>query len=1256
MSPKKTAANAAANKSKVDQSQLIDGKYSIKDLVDLDRLRAIFESFSQTTGFTTGLLSYPDLEILIGTGWREICIKYHRACPEAEKFCKLSNQNLLGDFKEARQLGILPCENGLVDGATPVIVRGKHLASLTTGQVLFEKPDIERFKRQAKEFGFDEAEYLLALSKVPVVTAEQLKNALVFLSGIAVEIAEQGLDHLLLKETADKLENEVAERGRTEASLKAAEARYQALIEQVPAIIYTDSAEQYNKTLYISPQVKTITGYTAEQWMADNELWLKFMHPDDRQRVMEEYVSATRAGGPFISEYRINTQDGRLVWVHDQAILIRDSENKPSFWQGLMLDISEEKRAELALHESEEKYRSLVERASDGILIIQDGLVKYVNPHLAQMRGQSADEIIGTRFEAYIHPDERPTISERYRRRVAGEEVPATYETVLQRADHSKVYVELSAGIVSYDGKPADLIVVRDVNERKEAENIQNAIYEIARSVISTGSLDELYRVIHLALEQILPVDNFYIALYDPRQNLLSFPYFVDQYDAPTPTQTPGHGLTEYVLRTRKPLLATAQVFARLLEQGEVEPVGTDSVDWLGVPLIIGEKVIGVMVIQTYTDSVRLEQRDLDIMSFVSTQVAIAIERVRAEQATSQRTKELKALYDISLDIISTHDLPTLLDTIVERAVRLLEASAGGLYLCDAERREVRCVVSYHTLNDYRGTVLKYGEGAAGIVAETEKPLKIDDYRSWAKRAPVFDQEKPFRALISVPIVWQGEVQGVLHVLDNQEDRRFEDANLELLAQFANQAAVAIENARLLTTEREQHQRESALLALMRLVGSTLNLEEVMRLILQHLLKLVPCESGSVQLLEGEALRTAAAVGFEESSGAQGRIFPLRDFPLNRQVVEQREPLYIEDICSDSRYVYVPGLDQARSFLGVPLISKEKVIGIITLDSQQVAHFKPADIELALAVANHASTALENARLYEEVQLYASDLESRVAERTVELSGRIAQVEELNRAMADLLQDLQETNRRLEETSRKLQTANTELETFAYSVSHDLKAPLRGIDGYSHLLTEQYAGQLDEEGKAFLQNIRRATAHMAQLIDDLLTYSRLELQELTARPVDACLLVEDLLAERRDEIERRKIQVTVEIPFKFVTCDAEGLAQALRNLLDNALKFTRETPEVQIQIGGRKTTKSTLLWVRDNGVGFDLKYHDRIFEMFQRLYTSDAYPGTGIGLSIVRKVTQRMGGRAWAESELGKGATFYLEFPIEKSHRRESNP
>ena len=497
------------------------------------------------------------------------------------------------------------------------------------------------------------------------------------------------------------------------------------------------------------------------------------------------------------------------------------------------------------------------------------------------------------------------------------------------------------------------------------------------------------------------------------------------------------------------------------------------------------------------------------------------------------------------------------------------------------------------------------------------------------------------------------------------------------MSQFANLAAIAIERLRLLEETRQRNKELLAMNEITSAVSRTLDLQKVLDEILQHLLEITEYESGLISVVDPDTHKLQLAV---QQNLPEKMVIRLNEKGMIGTpcdlVFQTGQTMHVPDLSDPPVKLEVfaallpgnwpyksvlPVFDGPRSqgflsYLGVPLSSKGVQVGTICLFNRTVRSTSPALISLLEAIGKQVGVAVENARLYEEVQRYAGELEDRVAERTAQLSGRIAQVEELNRAMADLLRDLQEANRRLEETGRKLQAANAGLETFAYSVSHDLKAPLRGIDGYSHLLFEQYASQLDEEGKTFLQNIRRATAHMAELIDDLLTYSRLELQELTARPVNARALVEDLLAERLDEIERRKIQTTVEIPFKFITCDAEGLAQAMRNLLDNAIKFTRETPEPHIQIGGRKNSGTVILWVRDNGVGFDLKYHDRIFEIFQRLYTSDAYPGTGIGLSIVRKVMQRMGGRSWAESELGNGATFYLEFPVEKSHRRESNP
>ena len=159
----------------------MDKKYRIQDLVDIDRLRDLLENFSKATGFTTGFLSFPAQELLITTGWRDICTKFHRANPASAKCCKRSNVYLTAHLKELKKLEIKPCGNGLVDGATPVIIRGEHLATISTGQVLLAKPDIKFFKGLTSKYGYAKDEYLAALAKVPVVTEKQLENALTFL-------------------------------------------------------------------------------------------------------------------------------------------------------------------------------------------------------------------------------------------------------------------------------------------------------------------------------------------------------------------------------------------------------------------------------------------------------------------------------------------------------------------------------------------------------------------------------------------------------------------------------------------------------------------------------------------------------------------------------------------------------------------------------------------------------------------------------------------------------------------------------------------------------------------------------------------------------------------------------------------------------------------------------------------------------------------------------------------------------------------
>ncbi len=239
-----------------------------------------------------------------------------------------------------------------------------------------------------------------------------------------------------------------------------------------------------------------------------------------------------------------------------------------------------------------------------------------------------------------------------------------------------------------------------------------------------------------------------------------------------------------------------------------------------------------------------------------------------------------------------------------------------------------------------------------------------------------------------------------------------------------------------------------------------------------------------------------------------------------------------------------------------------------------------------------------------------------------------------------------ELERRVMLRTAELQAKNRELETFTYSVSHDLKAPLRGIDGYSRLLQEDYADKFDEEGRRFLASVRQASQQMGQLIDDLLAYSQLERRAMTLAPIKPRAVIDALPVGFREELAARGVEFAVDLPDHAVSADINGLSQVLRNLLDNALKFTRGSKAPRIEVGGRVEEGRYLLWVRDNGIGFEMKFVERIFDIFQRLHRAEDYPGTGVGLAIVRKAVERMGGRAWAEGELGRGATFFVELPL----------
>lgn len=339
---------------------------------------------------------------------------------------------------------------------------------------------------------------------------------------------------------------------------------------------------------------------------------------------------------------------------------------------------------------------------------------------------------------------------------------------------------------------------------------------------------------------------------------------------------------------------------------------------------------------------------------------------------------------------------------------------------------------------------------------------------------------------------------------------------------------------------------------------------------------------------------------------------PLGQGPTGR-AIRGRQPVAAADIPGDPRLAPWRDAAQAegiRSAVAFPLVGRSEVFGAFTVYSDQSGFFTLERMEFFQAYARLAGAAMDNALLYAQVRHHAEELEQRVATRTAEL-----------------------------------QSSNEALEAFAYSVSHDLRAPLRAVQGMADALREDYAEKLDVTGQDYLRRVAEAAARMDGLIQDLLAYGRLSRADLKPEAVNLASVASEALEQLQSEIARSGAQVTVAEALPVVIGHRATLLQAVANLLSNAIKFARTDVPARIRVWSERRAGRVRLWVEDNGIGIDPEYHERIFRVFERLHGVETYPGTGIGLAIVRKGMERLGGQSGVESKPGEGSRFWIELP-----------
>jgi len=562
-----------------------------------------------------------------------------------------------------------------------------------------------------------------------------------------------------------------------EKELEERERAYRTLAENIPGVVYRVFVRESNRMQFFNDVLQALTGYRPEELKVDEVCSIDpLIVADDREEVIRTVKAAMTSRQPFEVEYRLKRKDGSIRHVIEHGRPILGPDGNASYIDGVIFDITERKKADEALRETEERYRLLIERQKEGLCIVDlEEQFVFCNPAGEEVFGVPHGNLVGRNLREFTTTDTFELIRKQTEKRRSGES--SSYEIEITRLDGEKRQLLTTATPwLDKDGRIVGaLAIFRDETNRKRAER------DVRRQA------DLLQKTFDSMTDAVFILD----AASPP-----SAPSILECNEAASSVF--GYEKAEMLGKSTDFLHVNKETLKEF--QSQLYPAVAEGRLPFHLPKFRMRRKDGSVFPSEHVTTQLLNEKG-DRTGWISI-VRDITERKRAEEALRRRAEELAALQATVLDITGRPDLPMLLQTIVERAARLLGAPAGGMYLCDPEKQEARCVVSYNTPHDYTGAVLKYGEGAAGIVAQTGKPLIVDDYRSWQGRANIFEKERPFTAVLTVPMIWQGRVTGVIHVLHDTASRHFTQADQELLTLFANHAAIAVENARMLEQEK----------------------------------------------------------------------------------------------------------------------------------------------------------------------------------------------------------------------------------------------------------------------------------------------------------------------------------------------------------------------------------------------------------------------------------------------------------------------
>jgi PAS domain S-box-containing protein len=949
-----------------------------------------------------------------------------------------------------------------------------------------------------------------------------------------------------------------------------------------------------SKILFVNPAIERIFGYAADELLGKP---LTVLMPDYLRHLHERALDSY-----------LQTRERHLDWAgvelpglhrdgHEVMLEVSFGETEiddGTVFTGLIRDITARKQAEARHRESEERFRLLVEGVTDYAIFMLDaeGRVSSWNSGAERIIGYQADEIIGEHFSRFYPPDDVETGRPRRELELAEQEGRYREEGWRVRKDGSRFVSDVTVTPLHHDdGSLRGFAkITRDITERKKAEEERERLHEML--VHERETLHEIFAQAPAFIATLRGPEHRY-EIVNPRYlELAGRKDVVGKTVREVLPEVEGQGYLELLDR----IYESGERFSATEMPVEIQREGEETPTSYFLNLVLQP----------------LRDADGSVLGIFIHGVNVT-EEVLARREVEEVGRRMTFLAEASGILASSLDNRDILGSLTQLVVSYL-ADWCTIVLV-TEEGSVERVSAAHAdpEKDALARELVQGvqpgretHGALFEVLETGRPKLYRHFNeaSWnevsqdPQQLPVLER-MGMRSALVVPLTARGQVLGAIFMARNETEAPFDHGDLELGMELAGRAAVAVENARLHSQARMLNEKLEA-----RVLERTSELAAA-----------------------NERLKAEIAER-EEAEEA------LRESEARFRLLTENAPHVLAAVKRDGTISYTS--PSAIRILGY---QPEQLLGSSAFD-----YIHPDDLQL---VSLRFGLLLQKPGTEQSVvyRYRHGDGSWRFIETVGKLPDATAENMIINaqdvtpRVRAE--DAIRELNRKLRKRSEQLATTNKELESFSYSVSHDLRAPLRGVDGFTQALLEDYGEQLDSVGRKYLERVRAAAKRMGELIDDLLNLSRLSRVEKRWETVNLSSIAEQISEELMRRDPDRKVQFSIE-PELEAGGDRRLLTALMENLLENAWKFTGKQERAVIEVGRKETGNGTAYFVKDNGAGFDMSYVERLFVPFQRLHGAEEFEGTGIGLATVQRIVNRHDGKIWAEGEVGKGASFYF--------------